>query len=249
MEYVFGVIIALIVLALVLFPDARKKAMVLVGGIFNVFIEDQAKTPEGAAAVYNQVIGETQEKYNQAASTLNKLVGELNHAKSTEERLTAKIKQTEASCENLVKAGRMAEAQIYAEKRSELLAELENEKQKIMKLTPMVDEATRIHASYDKKLRDLERQKKETINKIKMNSQMKDLYGDLDELRKDTATDKMLSAVRDGANELEKEATGARIVHENRASTKIARAEQKAAQLQSDEYLASLAKKYNNGGK
>ena len=74
-----------------------------------------------------------------------------------------------------------------------------------------------------------------------------DLLGDLDELKKDTATAKMLDAVMDGSKDLQKEVDGARVVHENRASTKIARAEQKAAQLKSDEYLESLKKKY--GGK
>lgn len=247
MEYVFGVIIALAVLALVLFPGFRKKLKVLLGGILDVFIEDQAKTPEGAAAVFNQAIDEVQEKYNQASSTLNKLSGELNHAKTAVERLSTKIKQVEASCESLVKAGRMADAQVYAEKRSELMTELQYEQSRVTKLTPMVVEATQIHTNYGNNLNELKRKKKETIAKIKMNTQMKDLYGDLDELRKDSATDKMLSAVLDGSTELEKEADGARIVHENKASTKIARAEQNAAKLQNDAYLENLKKKYNGG--
>jgi DNA repair exonuclease SbcCD ATPase subunit len=141
----------------------------------------------------------------------------------------------------------MQDAQIYAERRSELMAELEDEQNRIAKLTPMVAEATQIHDSYGKNLKELERKKKETVKKIQMNTQMKDLYGDLDELRKDTATDKMLSAVLDGSDELEKEADGARIVHENRASTKVARAEQQVAKVQSDAYLESLKKKYNGG--
>lgn len=247
MKYAIGVILALAVISLLIFPDFRKKLKVLVGGFLNVFVEDQAKTPEGATAVFNQAIAEVQEKYNQATSTLNKLAGELSHAKSHEEHLRNKIKQIEASCESLVKAGRMQEAQIYAEKRAELKSELESEKARIVKLNPMVAEATQIHAAYGKKLKELESKKKETVNKIKMNSQMKDLYGDLDELRKDSATDKMLSSVLDGSDELEKEADGARIVHENRTSTKIARAEQEAAKVQSDAYLESLKKKYNGG--
>lgn len=51
----------------------------------------------------------------------------------------------------------------------------------------------------------------------------------------------------EGSSDLQKEVDGARIVHENLASTKIARAEQKAAKVREDEYLESLKKKY--GGK
>lgn len=80
-----------------------------------------------------------------------------------------------------------------------------------------------------------------------MNGQLKDLLGDLDDLKRDTATSKMLDAVMEGSKDLQKEVDGARVVHENRTSTKIAKAEQKAAQLKNDEYLESLKKKY--GGK
>ena len=129
----------------------------------------------------------------------------------------------------------------------ELITERNQKKEAITKLTPMVEEAKQIHEAYGKKLRDLKRNKKETVAQMKMNVQMKDLLGDLDELRKDSATDKMLDAVREGHNDLQEEVNGARAVHENRASTKIARAEQKAAQAQSDAYLDSLLKKYNGG--
>ena len=108
-------------------------------------------------------------------------------------------------------------------------------------------EAKHIHEAYEKKLRDLKRAQKETVGKLKMNAQMKDLLGDLDELKRDKTTDKLLGTVRDGASDLQKEVDGARIVHENRVSTKIARAEQRAAQVQNDAYLESLKKKY--GGK
>ena len=83
----------------------------------------------------------------------------------------------------------------------------------------MVADAKQIHDEYGKKLNELRRKKKETVNQMKMNVQMKDLLGDLDELRKDSATDKMLDAVMNGSNDLMEEVSGARAVHENKAST------------------------------
>ena len=141
----------------------------------------------------------------------------------------------------------MNNARIYSERRAELMSERKMKQTVIEKLTPMVEDAKQIHEEYGKKLRNLKRKKNETISQMKMNVQMKDLLGDLDELRKDSATDKMLDAVMTGSNDLMEEVSGARAVHENKASTKIARAEQKAAQAQSDEYLDSLLKKYNGG--
>ena len=247
MKFVVGAIIVVVLLALIIFPEFRKKLKVLVGGFLNVFVEDAAKTPEGANAVFNQAIEEMQDKYNRAANTLNKLSGELKHAESAVDSITKEIKEVEATCERLVKAGQLNDAEVYASRRAELITELEQKKECIVRLKPMVADATQIYDTLGKKLRELKRNKKETVEKLKMNGQLKDLLGDLDELKKDTATAKMLDAVMDGSKDLQKEVDGARVVHENRASTKIARAEQKAAQLKSDEYLESLKKKY--GGK
>lgn len=247
MKLIFGVVLGLIVLALLIFPDFRKKIKVLAGGFLNVFVEDAAKTPEGAEAVFNHAIEEVQSNYNKAASTLNKLSGELKAAENDITRLSKELHDVETTCERMVKGGQYSDAEIYSARRSEILIEIEQKKDCIEKLKPMVADANQIYAACGKKLTELKRTKKETVAKLQMNGQIKDLLGDLDELRKETATSKMLDAVMDGSRDLQKEVDGARMVHENRTSTKIARAEQKAAQMRSDEYLESLKKKY--GGK
>lgn len=247
MNFIVAVIVVIVVLALLIFPEFRKKLHVLVGGFLNIFVEDAAKTPEGANAVFNQAIEEVQNQYNRAATTLNKLSGELKHAEADVIRISNEIKDVEATCERLVKAGNLKEAEIYASRRAELVSELEQKKECVSRLKPMVNDATQIYDACGKKLRDLKRTRKETVDKLRMNGQLKDLLGDLDDLKRDTATSKMLDAVMEGSKDLQKEVDGARVVHENRTSTKIARAEQKAAQLKNDEYLESLKKKY--GGK
>lgn len=247
MKLILGIVLGIILLALLIFPEFRKKIKVLVGGFLNVFVEDAAKTPEGAEAVFNQAIQEAQNNYNRAASTFNKLSGELKSTEDSIARLTKELRDVEANCERLVKSGQYSDAEVYSARRSEILSEIERKKECAEKLKPMVADAQQIYAACGKKLTDLKRVKKETVAKLQMNGQLKDLLGDLDELRKDTATSRMLDAVMDKSRDLQKEVDGARIVHENRASTKIARAEQKAAQMRGDEYLESLKKKY--GGK
>ena len=242
MKLILGIVLGLILLALLIFPEFRKKIKVLVGGFLNVFVEDAAKTPEGAEAVFNQAIQEAQNNYNKAASTFNKLSGELKSTEDSIARLTKELRDVEANCERLVKSGQYSDAEVYSARRSEILSEIERKKECAEKLKPMVADAQQIYAACGKKLTDLKRVKKETVAKLQMNGQLKDLLGDLDELRKDTATSRMLDAVMDKSRDLQKEVDGARIVHENRASTKIARAEQKAAQMRGDEYLESLKK-------
>lgn len=247
MKMVILVALGLLALALILFPEFRKKLVVLIRGGLNLFVEDRAKTPEGAEAVFTQAINEVEDQYTKASTTYNKLYGKLQRCQEDVVKLNNEIKKAESSCESLAKNGDVENARIYAERRMELITERDQKNEAITKLVPMVEEAKQIHEAYGKKLRELKRNKKETVAQMKMNVQMKDLLGDLDELRKDSATSKMLDVVFEGSNDLQEEVNGARAVHENRASTKIARAEQKAAQAQSDAYLDSLLKKYNGG--
>lgn len=247
METIIWILLGLFVVALILFPEFRGKLVVLIRGGLNLFVEDRAKTPEGAEAVFTQAISEAEEQYTKASTTYNKLYGRKQRLQEDVARLDAEIKKAEDACEALAKKGDVNNARIYSERRAELMSERKMKQTTIEKLTPMVEDAKQIHEEYGKKLRNLKRKKNETISQMKMNVQMKDLLGDLDELRKDSATDKMLDAVMTGSNDLMEEVNGARAVHENKTSTKIARAEQRAAQAQSDEYLDSLLKKYNGG--
>lgn len=249
METIIWILVGLFTAALLLFPEFRKKLLVLARGGLNLFVEDRAKTPEGAEAVFTQAINEAEEQYSKASTTYNKLHGRMQRMQEEVVRLDAEIQKAENACEVLAKKGDVTNAKIYAERRAELLSEKKMKLAAIEKLTPMVADAKQIHEEYGKKLRSLKRKKNETISQMKMNVQMKDLLGDLDELRKDSATDKMLDAVMSGSNELMEEVNGARAVHENKASTKIARAEKEAAQAQNDEYLDNLLKKYNGGAK
>lgn len=224
-------------------PDPKLK--VLVGGFLNIFVEDIAKTPEGAKAVFQQAIEEVQERYNKAGDTLNRFVGEQSSVQKNLNKLYGELKDVESKCESLVRSGNMADAAIFSTRREEILFEISQKEGYLREIEPMVKEAQTVYEAYDKKLRELKKQSRMTVEEMKLRGNMKDLLGDLDELRRDSATDKLLGSVRDGAEDLRKEVDGAIVVHASRTTTKMSMAEKNAAKAQSDAYLQSLATKYN----
>lgn len=244
MGIVVGAAAVVCVLALIVFPGVRQKLKVLVGGFLNIFVEDVAKTPEGAKAVFQQAIEEVQNRYNKAGDTLNRFRGEQASVQRELNKLHSELQDVEKKCESLVKTGNMADAAIYSARREEILFEISQKEGCLRELDPMVREAQTVYEAYDKKLRELEKQSRMTVEEMKLRGNMKDLLGDLDELRRDSATDKLLGVVHDGAEDLRKEVDGAILVHASRTSTKMSTAEKHAAQAQSDAYLQSLAAKY-----
>lgn len=237
--------VLLFVIALILFPEFRKSLKVLCSGFLNLFVQDIAKTPEGATAVYNEAIEEERELYRKACKALEKVSGQLDAAKNTLANLENKLKEIENYCERLVAAGRENDAMIYAEKREEILTDIESTKVIIAEYEPMVAEAQTLVRQRERNLRKLKKDQKDKVNQMKLDMQTKQMHEDMDDLRNDRASHKLLDVVDERAKDLRKEATGARMVHQSKTSTKIANIEKSMAQEKSSEYIASLRAKQN----
>lgn len=244
-ELLLVIVLVFFVLILVLFPNFRKKLKTMTSGFLNVFIEDKAKTPEGARAIFAEAIEESQDKYNSANDTYRKLYGKLTHMKNMKEQSQAKLKECEAACESLVKAGKLEAAQIKAEEREELLRAYTIYNKAVTDLEPRVQDAANIQNECEKRLRKLKQQSKEVVQGLEMNKQMQEIYDDLDELKKTTATSKLLEHVNDAYEESQNTVAGAKAVHENKVSTKISKTNAEADKVKTNDYLESLKNKYN----
>lgn len=168
MGIVIGAVAVVFVLALIIFPGVRGKLKVLVGGFLNIFVEDIAKTPEGAKAVFQQAIEEVQERYNKAGDTLNRFVGEQSSVQKNLNKLYGELKDVESKCESLVRSGNMADAAIFSTRREEILFEISQKEGYLREIEPMVKEAQTVYEAYDKKLRELKKQSRMTVEEMKL---------------------------------------------------------------------------------
>ena len=89
----------------------------------------------------------------------------------------------------------------------------------------------------EKNLRKLKRESKEVVENMKVKKQLKEVYDDMDELKNVTATDKN--------KDLDAVVEGAKVVHNNKMSTRLTKAEVEARKNNGNDYLEGLKKKYN----
>lgn len=68
-EFVVFCVSGAFVISLILFPSWREQIKTLAGGFLQKFVQDTAKTPEGAKAIYAQKIDEATDQYNDACYT------------------------------------------------------------------------------------------------------------------------------------------------------------------------------------
>lgn len=240
MTLLFGIGAAVVVAAFIFFPGLR----VMFKGLGNLFVEDLAKTPEGARAVYEQAIYEAQEEYNKANNTLQKIAGQLNTATEELKHYKEKLASLESKCEAFAKAGQFDKIDLYAQERDNTVEEVNSRIEIIDRLTPLFEEAKQINNHCETKLKQLQKDQKKVVNELQMNEQLKEMYDDMDELKNTTNTAKLLDAVKEGAKETREHAVGARVVHENKLSTKIDKADEEAKKLSRNSYKDELMKKY-----
>lgn len=233
--------IILIVLLLILFPGARK----LCTGFIRLFIKDMATTPEGAAAIYEEKINEATEKYNKADNALRCAAGRLSVEEGKLKKLEKSLRDVEGQCEAFVKSGNMDLAQVKSEERSDILSDIERTKKLIRAYAAAQKDAEEVHKACELNLRKLKRESKDIVENMRVKEQLNEVYDSVDELKAVSPTDKLLNSIKERNEDLNASVEGARVIHNNRTSTKIQRANEKAKQLATDDYLSSLKKKYN----
>ena len=234
-------VVAVVILIFILFPEART----LFSGITRLFIKDMATTPEGAEAIYGEKIDQAQDAYNKADNAYKVAAGKLSNAQKDMKNLKAKLEKVESECESLVKANKIELAQLKADEREEIIADIKRYSELVKAYEDAANTAKEAQEMCEKNLRKLKRESKEVVENMKVKKQLQEVYDDMDELKNVTATDKLLDSVRDKNKDLDAIVEGSKVVHNNKMSTKLAKAEVEAKKNSSNDYLDSLKKKYN----
>ena len=238
---IFIGIVAVIVLLFVFFPELRS----LFKGFTKLFIKDIATTPEGAEAIYDEKISDAQDAYSKADDAYKTAAGRLSEATRKLENLNAKLAKTEAACESFVKNNNLEMAQLKAEEREEIVADIARQKELVKAFQEAEKTTKEAYIACERRLKKLRKEGRDVVENMKVKQQLKEVYDDMDDLKKTTATDKLLDSVRERNNDLNAVVEGSRLAHESKTSTKLQKAEDAARKAQSNDYLDALKKKYN----
>lgn len=240
-----GALIAGVLIVTVAGVMLTDKGRTLVKGFLNLFFEDVAKTPQGANAIYQQAIEECQRDYNKADDNLKKVAGMLASYENKISELEKDITSSKSRCESLVKNNRFEDAELIADSISDMEEEKDIYMGKVKQLKPMLDSARNVHTNLETKLNKLKKDKNIVVKQLEINKQQEDLYNDLNELKNVKGVDKLLNSVKEEVVSSNERVVGARIVHENRTSTKIQRIDERLKNSQASNYVEELKRKYN----
>lgn len=228
------------ILILVMFPESR----VLLKGFVSIFIKDLASTPEGAEKIFDQQISELQTVRDDASNSYRMAAGRLESEKKRNEALLLHKQQLEKDCEALVQAGKYKEAESKSEQRTECIGDIQRSNLQLKAFTVAFNDAKEAFDSAERNLKDAKKRARDTVENMKVQQTLKQVYDQLDENRADTSTEKLVNAIMEKNKDLTEFVDGSRAIHNSKLSTRIAKADESARKAQGDAYLASLMNKY-----
>lgn len=238
-----------IILAIILIVGVvlalSEKGRYMLKGLGNLFFVDMAKTEKGADIIYTQAIEETENSYVKASNNLQKIAGLLETAKTNLIKANKDRENVQFKMEEFAKKQMFDKVELYAVELSSLDEDVEAYTAEIAKYEPMYSQAMALTKQYETKLLQLKKEKKTVVRQLEINKQTKEMYDDLDELKNVKSSDKLINAVKEGVIETGQVATGARVLHESKHSTKLSIAEQEVKSLKTNSYVEELRKKYS----
>jgi phage shock protein A len=235
------IIVGVAVACLLIFTKTGRS---IGGAVVGLFVQDALKSPKAANAIYMQAIEEAQTSYSKAADTLNTLQGQLYEVTQKLKRAKNDLNTCESQCERLAKDGASDDLLILAEKRRSLKNRIETYERRIEELNPLISEATEIHKSWQLKINQLKDQKDLQVSELELSNSMSELYAKMDNLRKDSPTDKMVGRIEANVSQAKNNAAGAKITYDNQLSTQEARLNDRIASAENNDYIEGLLAKY-----
>lgn len=217
----------------------------LIKGLTNLFFVDVAKTPKGANAIYTQAIEEASDSYTKASNNFQRIAGLLDTAQNNQKDTSDKLILTKQKMEDFAKRQMFEKVELFAQELANIDEDLSIYTAEIAKYTPMYQQAKLLTENYEQKLIKLKKDKKTVVRQLEMNQQAKEMYDDLDQLKNVKTSDKLLESVKEGVIDTGEMATGARILHENKHSTKMLEAESEVKAVKYNSYVEELKQKYS----
>lgn len=226
----------------VLFPKSR----VLFKAFGNLFFDNMAATPEGAEALYSQKIEEAMESYRNAKDAFNLAAGRLKTTHSELEQYQNELDKLDAKCKNLAQKGDRESLMVMAQERENVIQNISHYQDLIDKYKAVYEETKAIYEQADRNVEQLKQEKTDTVRRMKDNRNIKELYDQVDKIRGVSSTDKLLDVIRDKDKELNEMAEGAKVIHQNKLSTRLQIAEKNSADQETLDYVNQMMAKYSN---
>ena len=243
MELTKLIIILVIVLVLIALALSGK-LRALCRATLNLFVEDLAATPEGAEALFNQKLDETEEKFRKANTVFQKIAGRRHRCKEEMTELKKKLERIESQCETLAKNNDVEGLDIKIAEREAITEDIRLHEEALVALEKAYKDASEVRKACEENVENLKKQKEHIVSKMKLNRDMKSVYDDLEGIGADDYTSKLLDRVIEKGNDMADIVTGSKEAYESKTSTKARKVDQRLNTSANDAYKQELLKQY-----
>lgn len=223
-----------------------KSISVLFNGIMEVFIQDLAKTPDGANAVYTDLINKQTENLSNIKNIYSEIVGESEIlARETKEMENRSMKieaQLKSSAARSDFNSESPELILLAEEKFSLDDNIESNKKAILQINTEIIRIKDTMQTSEANIIKLKNERTTLINELKRNGRIAKVYSAVSNISVDNSSNNLITSVKEGVRESSAKSIGSRIVHDNSIEVKLEKAHKQAVSTAASDYLKSLKK-------
>lgn len=237
-------LLIIVIVSIVYNTKLGKRLWLRVCGTADEMINQDASTPEGAAAYYNSAIEAKVDNYTNALNTLGQMNGKLQTYEQQLRDFKKQKMQYDIDIKRCVESNDDEAALVFIKKQSELDDKIQILKTSVTELQENVriqqenvdalkSEIESLKAEKDKSILELETS--QTVQALKIDSNLAT-----------TEEDKMLEKVRDGVQKAKEAATGHKIAYENSDAVQQKRINQRMRDTDAEAKLQEIKKAMKN---
>lgn len=208
------IIVVTLIIGFFFFTKTGKRVRLRASGTSDQIFEEDASTPQGAAAYYNTAIAKKEEEYRNVSSTYAKTLGKISDYEDQLRKLKKDDMQLNININSCIDKNDDNGATVYLTKQQEVTEKIE-----VIKSTlEQMKKDAKFHEERKNKIFDeLNKLKSEkSTNILKLEAAQ-----DTESLKAPGVSsdeeDKMLEKVREAVKKKQEEATGSRIAYDNSA--------------------------------
>lgn len=237
--------VAIVALCLFLLSQTKlgRQIWMRIFGTAQEKINQDAATPEGAAAYYNAAIDAKTENYSKAVGSLGQMTGKV---KTYEQKLIdckkSKMKY-DLAIKDAVKSGDDDSARMYLRKKAEIEDKIEIFKKSVSELEDNIKVQNENVATLKTELEALKSEKEKSVLELETSQTIQSLK--VDSYAPSSDEDKILEKVRDGVQKAKESAEGHKIAYENSESVQQKRLDQRMRDSEIEAKLQELKKSSN----
>lgn len=245
--FCLSILVVVAIAALIFNKKFFKQLVIRFRGKTDEIVRQDASTPEGATAYFNDAIEEKRKLYERAEESYREISGKVSMAETDEHNLRREMIGNDKLINECLERNDENGAKVYAMKKVTLQEKLKVKQETIKEYKKTQQQQQEVRDTIKQELDELKEEKERTVYQLEADRQIISLHEGMNTSASSSENDHVLERVREGAKKTRERAVGAQVAYDTSAEGMERKMEAQERNRAADDVLAEMKRRRSNG--